>query len=148
MAAQVTKPLVERVLDWTASRPEFEGFTPLRNVEVKGSSKDVIYHVDVLLLRKSRLAFFFRRGLMSGTAVAITIGRGTTPMTGRDVAGVQRMAADVLQAAYRGREKHPIQLWVHVTPQEYDEEARRLAGQMRLAWFGRIDAEGNVEQVL
>lgn len=85
---------------------------------------------------------------MSGRAIAITVGRGSMPMTERDVGGVQRMAADVFQSAYRGREKRPIQLWVHVTTQPYDEAARRLAGQMRLTWFGHIDKEGNVEQVL
>jgi hypothetical protein len=144
----VGKPLLEQVVDWALGRPEFAGFTAERNVEVRGVKREVIYKVDVVLVRRNRLSFIFRSGPMSGTAVAITVGRGAAPMTARDVAGVQQMAADVFQSVYKGREKVPVQLWVHITTQPYDSTARQLAGQMRLTWFGHIDEEGNVEQVL
>lgn len=145
--------VADRVVEWALARPEFAGFSVERDVELKGNKikgrpEHVLYQVDAVLIRRSRLSFIFRSGPMSGSAIAITVARGSMPMTERDVAGVQRMAMDVFQSSVRGREKLPIKLWVHVTTQPYDEDARRLAGQIQLTWFGHIDKEGNVEQVL
>ena len=142
-----TKALVDQVTEWALSRPEFAGYTAERSVTVRGQKKEIVYNVDVLLMKSGRMGWLFHSGPFAGTAAAVTIGRGSGPMTDRDVAGIQKMAADVFQAVFKNKESHPVQPWVHITTQPYDAAARSLAGQMRLVWFGHIDAEGNVEQV-
>ncbi|MHB1005918.1 MAG: hypothetical protein ACYC3S_09790 [Chloroflexota bacterium] len=143
-----TKSLVDQVIEWALGRPEFAGFKPERNVKIRGQKKDIFYGADILLVKSGRLGWLFHSGPFSGTAAAVTVGRGSAPMTDRDVMGIQKMAADVFQAVFKSKEPRPIQLWVHITTQPYDDNARMLAGQMRLVWFGHIDGEGNVEQVL
>ena len=143
-----TKSLVDQVIEWAQNRPEFAGFAAERDIKVRGQKKDTLYNVDIMLVKKGRLGWLFHSGPFSGTATAITVGRGSASMTERDVMGIQKMAADVFQAVFKSKESNPIQLWVHITTQPYDDNARALAGQMRLVWFGHIDAEGNIEQVL
>ena len=143
----MSKSLADKVVEWALGQEEFAGYTVERHVDLKGQKKGIVYRADILLRRLSRLSFLIRGGPLSGSAVAITLAKGSSPVTARVVVGVQRMAADVIAAVMKGREGCPVKLWIHVSTQPFEEDARGLAGQMRLVWFGRMDGEGNVEQV-
>ncbi len=141
------KSIGDQVVEWALARPEFAGCEVERNVELKGQRKDMVYKVEAVLRYRGRFARFFKRGPLSGRAMAITVGKGYATMGERDVSGVQVMAADVFQAVFKGKEARPVQMWMHVTTQPYDAMARSLAGQMRLTWFGYLDENGNIEQM-
>jgi hypothetical protein len=144
----MAKSVANKVVKWLQSREEYAGFAVERNVEVRGRSKDIRYIVDIVLRRKSKLSIIFRKGPLSGSAVAVKIKGGKGPVTVQEIRAVQAMAADVTQAVISGKEGCPIQQWLFISADPYEDAAIDAVGLSRILWCGRLDTSGEVRSVL
>lgn len=149
----MSKSFADKVAEWALGREEFAGSTVERNVELRGQKKGVTYTAELVVRRRSKLSALFRgwlfnSGPLSGSAAAITLRRDSSPVSVQDVIAAQRRAMDVMQAVVKGKEGCPVSLWLYISAAPFTAEARKAAGQLRYTWFGYMNAEGVVEQVL